>query len=64
VGDVTGNFVNGHLIAGDMHLGPVTSPGTQFNTDDALDIQAYSSSTTHTYCSGSVPRRSSTRTTA
>ena len=45
----------GRLIAGDMHLGPVTSPGAQFNTDDALDIQAYSSSTTHTYCSGLGP---------
>lgn len=55
VGDVTGNFVNGRLIAGDMHLGPVTSPGAQFNTDDAVDIQAYSSSTTHTYCSGLGP---------
>jgi hypothetical protein len=55
VGDVTGNFVNGRLIAGDMFLDPVTSSGAQLNTDNALDIQAYSSGSTHTYCAGLGP---------
>jgi hypothetical protein len=55
VGNVTGNFVNGRLIAGDMYLDPPTSPGAQLNTDGALDIQSYNSSTTHTYCAGLVP---------
>lgn len=49
VGNVTGNFVNGRLTAGDMYLDPVTSAG-QLDTDDALDIQAYASSATHMNC--------------
>jgi hypothetical protein len=53
VGNVTGNFVNGRLTAGDLYLDPVTSSG-RLDTDDALDIQAYTASNTRTYC-GAIP---------
>ena len=55
VGDVSGNFVNGRLTAGEMHLVPPGATGatgarSSDNTLGTLDIQAYADSNAHSYC--------------
>lgn len=52
VGDVSGNFVNGRLTAGDTHLYPPTATGARSrgNSLGTLDIQAYADSSAHSSC--------------
>jgi hypothetical protein len=52
VGDVSGNFVNGRLTAGEMHIDPPGATGARSSGDTlgTLDIQAYADSSSHSYC--------------
>jgi len=52
VGNVTGTFVKGRLIASDLELYSAAIPGPHSlgDADDVLDIQAWSDPSEHSYC--------------
>jgi hypothetical protein len=52
VGNVTGTFVKGRLIASDLELysAAISGPHSLGDADDVLDIQAWSDPSEHSYC--------------